>query len=106
MAASGSMNAAPSARFSSGAMELQECLACHARAIPIIVRLYQGTVLKGWHDVSIFIESSGGEMSEPGTKWLCEKCTRGTLQCSRCQTRFNSTEQRCPACSPREPSIH
>jgi hypothetical protein len=76
-------------------MILRECVACHAKSIPRIVRLYKGTVLKGWHDVSDFVE--GGD-SEPGTKWLCSVCTHGTLQCDRCKMRFESILQRCPTC--------
>jgi hypothetical protein len=93
----------------SSSMMLQQCIACSAKSVPIIVRLYRGTVLKGWHDVSDFVQKEGGEvgeMSEPGTRWLCDFCTRGTLQCGKCKTRFNSTEQRCPACHLREPLLN
>jgi hypothetical protein len=81
-------------------MKAQECIVCHIRSAPIIVRLYHSTVLKGWHDVSDFVPGieDDGSMSEPGTKWLCHRCTRGTLQCDKCKTRFNSADQRCPSC--------
>ena len=75
-------------------VKLQQCIACRAKSVPRVVRLYRGTVLKGWHDVSTFYEDC-----EPGTKWLCNFCTAGTLQCNQCKTRFESTRQRCPECS-------
>jgi hypothetical protein len=81
-------------------MKLHECIACRAKSVPLVVRLYRGTVLKGWHDVSNFYDDA-----EPETKWLCNQCTRGTLQCDKCKTRFNSAEQRCPTCNPPEPPL-
>jgi hypothetical protein len=92
----------------SSPMTLQKCIACRAQSVPRIVRLHRGSIIKGWHDVSDFVQKSSGEpgeMSDRGTQWLCDCCTRGTLQCGKCKTRFNSTEERCPACNPKEPTL-
>jgi hypothetical protein len=92
MAASGEVNLS----------DMKECIACHVRSRPLIVRLQHGGILKGWHDISTFVSNGDefGSMCEPGTKWLCANCTRGTLQCGKCMTRFSSIEQRCLACHP------
>jgi hypothetical protein len=84
-------------------IEIKECIACHVRARPIIVRLLRGgEVLKGWHDMSDFCNDEDGCMLERGTKWLCAGCTAGKLQCGKCMTRFESIRQRCPACHPED----
>lgn len=82
-------------------MKLEECVACRAKSVPRIVRLYQGTILKGWHDVSNFYDDAA-----PETKWLCNCCTAGTLQCEHCKTRFPSIERQCPVCHPKEPAVN
>jgi hypothetical protein len=78
----------------------EECIACHVKAVPKVVSLHHGATLKGWHDVSSFV---GDEVDTPepaDPKWLCHRCTRGTLQCGKCKARFDSIKQRCPECSP------
>jgi len=65
-----------------------KCFACGNKALVTDSHVLR---MEGWHDIS---GSVAPETVGDDAFWLCPRCTRGTVQCSRCGLRTDATAAR------------